>query len=246
MNILETIISPIKLSQASPEIVKAVQERLGIEVDGICGVQTILSFHGFKKRHFLADSDYLGATTAKKLLEVNLSKLITEVQAEAIFGRQITQVQLNDLNNCLQRFEINTKSRLTHFLSQIAHESCGLKYLEELATGAAYEGRKDLGNNQTGDGRRFKGAGALQVTGRANYQALCNYLNDPRVMEGCRYVAATYPFTSAGFFWWRNNLNKAIDSGGNIYRVTKIINGGLNGIEDRKRHYERVCKIITS
>lgn len=134
-------------------------------------------------------------------MAITVKPLITKAQAEAIFGRPITVTQLADLNNCLLRFAINTPARMRHFLSQISHESGGLRWLKELATGDAYQGRKDLGNVQQGDGRRFKGGGALQLTGRANYQALSTYLKDPRVMEGVEYVAANLPFTSAGFWW---------------------------------------------
>lgn len=246
-NILETITKPVKLTEASIEIVKAVQQRLGVEVDGIVGVQTILSFRKFKKDNHLAEPDILGSTTAKKLLEKTLDQeIISESQAETIFGRQITTAQLNDLNNSLRKFQINTPQRLRHFMSQIAHESCGCKFLKELATGDDYEYRSDLGNTTPGDGRRFKGGGALQVTGRANYQALCNYLNDPRVMEGVNYVAATYPFTASAHWWHVNGLNQMIDRGATVEQVSRRVNGKhpANGLSDRKRYYAIALKVI--
>lgn len=183
-----SVTTQVKLSKSSSFVIAAVQECLGISVDGICGVQTVFAFHAFKRKHNLGEPDYLGSTTVKYLLSF-LKPLITEYGAETIFKGQITTIQLNDLNSCLRRFHISTPSRMRHFLAQIAHESCGLKYLKELATGDAYEGRLDLGNTINGDGRRFKGGGALQVTGRANYQALCNYHYDPRVIKGNSYVA---------------------------------------------------------
>ncbi|MCX7219989.1 MAG: glycoside hydrolase family 19 protein, partial [Burkholderiales bacterium] len=78
---------------------------------------------------------------------------------------------LAGLNATMLEFNINTPLRLASFLAQVGHESGQLKYLKELASGDAYEGRKDLGNTQAGDGVRFKGRGLIQITGRANYKA---------------------------------------------------------------------------
>ncbi len=64
----------------------------------------------------------------------------------------------------------DTALRLAHFLAQVGHESGSFKYMEEIASGAAYEGRADLGNTQPGDGKLFKGRGPLQITGRNNYR----------------------------------------------------------------------------
>ncbi len=172
------------------------------------------------------------------------SKLVTQAQAEHVFENPIYDAELADLNACCDRFEINTPARLRHFMAQIAHESGGLKWLKELATGDDYEWRADLGNTQPGDGRRFKGAGAIQLTGRYNYQAFADFIGDPRVMEGVDYVSKVYPFSSAGFFWYRNEINQAIDNGANIYAVTRIVNGGLNGIEDRKRYFSLAREVF--
>jgi hypothetical protein len=110
--------------------------------------------------------------------------LISMAQAVAVFGRAPTATQLADLNSCLQRFAINTPARIRHFLAQVGHESGGLKWLLELASGDAYEGRKDLGNTRQGDGRRFKGGGAIQLTGRYNYQRFADYIEDQRCDGG--------------------------------------------------------------
>ena len=68
-------------------------------------------------------------------------------------------------------YAIDSPLRQAHFLAQVGHESAALRYSEELASGEAYEGRTDLGNNQPGDGPRFKGRGLIELTGRANYAA---------------------------------------------------------------------------
>lgn len=172
------------------------------------------------------------------------AQLISKQQAEAIFGNPIYDNELSDLNACLNRYQINTPARMRHFLSQIAHESGGLRWLKELADGSDYEYRDDLGNTQPGDGPKYKGAGAIQLTGRANYQALSQAIGDPKVMEGCDYVAKIYPFTSAGFWWHNNEMNSLCDSGASVEQVTRRVNGGYNGLEDRQAYHDKACRVI--
>jgi predicted chitinase len=173
-------------------------------------------------------------------------ELVTMAQAAAVFGRDPSQAQLDDLNACLKRFSINTPNRIRHFLAQIAHESGGLRWMKELASGDAYEGRKDLGNTQDGDGPKFKGAGALQLTGRYNYQRLADFISDEDVMLGCEYVSNKYPFTSAGFWWHLNAINSFIDNGANCRQVSAKVNGRdpANGLDDREAYYEKAVKAI--
>ena len=172
--------------------------------------------------------------------------LMNMAQADAVFGRAPTATQLNDLNSCLQRFAINTPARIRHFLAQVGHESGGLKWMLELASGDAYEGRKDLGNTRSGDGRRFKGAGAIQLTGRYNYQRFSDYIKDPRVMDGAAYVANQYPFTSAGFWWHNNAINAFVDQGANCRQVSAKVNGRdpANGLADREMYFTRATAAI--
>jgi predicted chitinase/tetratricopeptide (TPR) repeat protein len=170
--------------------------------------------------------------------------LVTRQQAESVYGRKMSDQQFNDLNSCLQRFEINTVPRIRHFLSQTAHESGGLRWMEEIASGSAYEGRRDLGNTSPGDGRKYKGAGVIQLTGRHNYQKFADFIKDQKVMQGHSYVAQVYPFTSAGFWWKNNNMNALCDRGGTVKEVTKKVNGGYNGLSDRQRYYDKACQVI--
>ena len=123
--------------------------------------------------------------------------------------------------------------RLIHFLAQLAHESGNFKYMEEIASGAAYEGRKDLGNTQTGDGKRYKGRGPIQLTGRANYrkygQSLgIDFENNPEIV-----AIPSVGLLVACKFWSDNDLNVVADRD-DVTTITRRINGGLNGFEDRK------------
>ena len=77
---------------------------------------------------------------------------------------------LDFLNNAMARYDINTPKRISSFIAQLLHESGGFMYVKEIANGSAYEGRKDLGNTEVGDGVKFKGRGLIQLTGRANYK----------------------------------------------------------------------------
>jgi predicted chitinase len=173
--------------------------------------------------------------------------LVSMAQSTAVFTKAPSASQLADLNACLARFNINTPARIQHFLAQVGHESGGLKWMLELASGDAYEGRKDLGNTQHGDGPRFKGAGAIQLTGRFNYQKFADYIKDPDVMDGAAYVASRYPFTSAGFWWQQNAINAFVDQGASCRQVSAKVNGRdpANGLADREAYFTRATAAIT-
>lgn len=170
--------------------------------------------------------------------------LVSKEQAEYIFNRTVNPNILADLNACLIRFGITEKEDIRHFLAQCAHESGGLRWLKELATGDDYEWRSDLGNNQAGDGRRYKGGGVIQLTGRANYQDFAVFMGDPKIMDGVDYVAEKYPVSSAGFWWKNNDMSRFIANGATVEQVTKRVNGGYNGLSDRIYYYERAKVVI--
>lgn len=128
---------------------------------------------------------------------------------------------------------LDTGLRLAHFMGQCGHESGGFRYMEEIASGGTYEGRADLGNTQPGDGKRFKGRGPIQLTGRANYRRVGrrigidleshpNMVSHPSVglLVGCVY-------------WADRGLNAKADAD-DLLGLTRAINGGTNGLEDRR------------
>jgi putative chitinase len=156
----------------------------------------------------------------------------------------ITTPEIDEMNACLERYDITTPQRIRHFLSQTAHESGGGRYKKELASGEAYEFRDDLGNDEVGDGPKYKGAGYIQLTGKYNYLRLSEYLGDPRVMEGVDYVAQNLPFTSAGYWWDDNEMNELIDNGADVVAVTRRVNGGTNGLADRQHYYDICLRVI--
>lgn len=149
-----------------------------------------------------------------------------------IYAHGRVEEYLPSLNAAMEEFEINTPAREAAFIAQVAHESGELRYVEEIASGEAYEGRVDLGNVYPGDGVKFKGRGFLQITGRDNYRACGEYLKldlleHPELLEtpegACR---------SAGWFWGiYKNLNPLADAG-NFKSITIRINGGLTHYDD--------------
>jgi putative chitinase len=151
--------------------------------------------------------------------------------------------QLPYLLASLARAQVNTSLRLAMYLAQLGHECAEGRYLEELASGAAYEGRKDLGNLQPGDGQRFKGRGAIQLTGRANYAAAGAALGLDLVARP--ELAATLPnaFELAAWFWARHALNGFADAG-DVDGATRRINGGLNGLAERLAYYDRAREVL--
>jgi spore coat assembly protein SafA len=154
------------------------------------------------------------------------------------------QQYLPYLNAAMNEFKINTPERKAAFLAQLAHESGDLKYMEEIASGAAYEGRRDLGNTQPGDGTRFKGRGPIQLTGRANYREAGRALG--LNLEGNPRQVATpeVGFRVAGHFWQSRNLNSLADSR-SFDSITKRVNGGFNGKASRDMYYNRALNALT-
>jgi putative chitinase len=123
--------------------------------------------------------------------------------------------------------------RLAHFMAQLAHESGDFKYMEEIASGQAYEGRADLGNTQPGDGKRYKGRGPIQLTGRSNYRrfghkAGINFERYPEIVAN-----PSIGLHVACLYWDDRKLNALADAD-NLEVITRKINGGLNGLDDRK------------
>lgn len=159
-----------------------------------------------------------------------------------VYGVPYTTVEpyVGFLNKYCSRYEIDTPIRLAAFLAQIGHESGRFCYTEEIASGAAYEGRKDLGNVCAGDGVRYKGRGLIQLTGRSNYAALSKDLGVDFVGNPALLAEPEYAVWSACWFWHKRKLNDLADNG--FFRdITKRINGGYRGLEDREKLYEK-CK----
>lgn len=132
-------------------------------------------------------------------------------------------------------FCITTPLRMAHFLAQCAHETMGFVLMTEMASGKQYEWNRVLGNTRRGDGVKFKGRGLLQLTGRANYQAYARsrFCNGDLMSHPDWLAQLPGAVKSAMWFWWSRGLNTLADQD-NVMAITRKINGGLNGIENRK------------
>ena len=174
---------------------------------------------------------------------------ITEQQLLRILpnaGRQ-AGVFVPVLNTAMSKYGIVTIARIAAFIAQVGHESGQLRYVREIwgptQQQAGYEGRADLGNTVKGDGSRYRGRGLIQVTGRANYAACgealgLDLINKPELLELPQHAAM-----SAAWFWSTKGLNTLADQG-QFAKITRRINGGLTGQDDRRALYDKALKVL--
>lgn len=194
--------------------------------------------------------------------------------AQIIPGNPYVDNWLDALNEILPEYEINTPQRIAAFLAQCAHESGGFRALKENLNYKAeslvkvfpkyfpsieiakeyahqqekiankiYGGRMGNGPEETGDGFRYCGRGLIQLTGKNNYTFFAGSLDIP--VEECAEYLQTFEgaVQSACWFWETNNLNSLADKD-DILTMTKRINGGTIGLEDRKKHYEHAKHVL--
>ena len=199
---------------------KSLQERAGVAADGAFGPGTmkagmaLLKLSPIRAAHFFAQTSH--ETGGFKAFSENLNYSAQGLQG--IFGKY---------------FPGNLEESYARQPEKIANR--------------VYADRMGNGNEASGDGWKFRGRGALQLTGKANYEAFSKYLGTNEVMENPDLVATKYSFESAMFFFERNKLWSICDQGINdaaILALTKRINGGTHGLEDRKaktyKYYEYV------
>lgn len=157
------------------------------------------------------------------------------------------------LNLAMDRFQINTRLRVAAFIAQVGHESGQFRYVRELG-GDQYLSKYDtgplakrLGNSPEadGDGQKYRGRGLIQITGRNNYLACSKALfSDDRLLRTPELLEqAECAANSAAWFWNSRNLNALADVG-DFLGITRRINGGINGLADRKSLYERALRVL--
>jgi putative chitinase len=166
-----------------------------------------------------------------QLTEEILRQLAPRARSNVIKG-------ILEYSHLIDEGEITPGPRRQMFLAQLAHESDGFRTTREYATGEAYEGREDLGNTEDGDGMRYRGRGLIQLTGRANYREFSDHLGVD--IEEQPDLVEQFPLALqvSILFWNKRKLSLLADAG-NFERITRRINGGLNGYADRRTYLER-------
>jgi len=200
--------------------------------------------------------------------------LIKEQLAQIIPKNPYKDYWYHALEQALPDYDINTPPRVAAFLAQCAHESGSFVFLQEnlnykaeslmrvwpkyfpnmdiarqyahkpeMIANRAYGGRMGNGPEETGDGWKFCGRGLIQLTGRNNYQSFADSIETP--IEDIPHFLATFEgaVQSACWFWENNNLNKWADQG-DMLTLTKKINGGTLGLDDRVKHFNHVLHVL--
>lgn len=221
-----------------------------LDPDGRIGPKTIAAISSFETKVMkLPGSDGMlapGDATVKALL-AGLAPGPSKEKLSVVMPRALPEkidLYFEPLVAGMKKYQITTPLRMAHFVSQLAHETASFLYAEEIADGSAYEGRRDLGNTQPGDGKRFKGRGLIQLTGRANYTQYhqdcgVDCVNHPELV-------ATDPFVGvevACWYWDKRKINQLADAD-DVKAVTKAINGGFNGLDDRVQYLGRAKAVL--
>jgi putative chitinase len=159
------------------------------------------------------------------------------------------------LTAAIAEFGIGRPARTAAFLAQLAHESGQFQFMEEIWGPTDAQRRYEppgkladtLGNTDAGDGKRFKGRGPIQITGRANYRRFGDLLNLDLVAEPERAAQPEVAFRIAALFWSKKGLNELADrvTAEAFKEITRRINGGFNGLADREQFYERAKGVLS-
>ncbi len=227
------------------------QRQNGLGSDGVVGPGTLAKAQqlGFVEEGGSGGSSGSSASTGSStptgspgsLSEQALAQIMPNLKADkrAVF--------FPFLLRAMDEFQINTPARQAAFLAQLAHESAEFRFMEEIwgptPAQRRYEGRSDLGNTVAGDGFRYKGRGPIQITGRFNYKKYGDLLGLDLINNPQQAATPEVGFRIAGAYWQKNNINAMADRQ-DIVAVTKAINGGTNGLDDRKKYYERAKRVL--
>jgi putative chitinase len=264
------------------DVVKQIQQKLGITADGNFGPGTEKSVKEWQTKNGLTPDGVVGPSTLEKM---GITSVIKEdviipsggpLSLEKLKGH-IPDSVIAQIPETAIKFNITNNLRLAHFLAQCGHESGGFKVFQEnlnysvdgltkifpkyfpgnlsesyakqpeKIASKVYGGRMGNGDESTKEGYKFRGRGALQTTGKENYKKLGDFLGID-LISNPDLVATKYQLASAAFFFESNKLWSICDKGADVETVTAVtkrVNGGVIGINDRIKHFNEYYSLLS-
>ena len=182
--------------------------------------------------------------------------MLTDLQLQQISPKLAAakrQLYLPHLNKAMRTYAVDTMQRTAAFIAQLAHESGEFRWMEEIWGPTDPQRRYEppgtlaarLGNTQPGDGKRFKGRGPIQITGRFNYTKYGTLLGTDLVAQPELAATPEFAFATAGLYWQSNGLNELADAG-DFVKITRRINGGTNGLPDRQKYHALALGVLAT
>jgi putative chitinase len=256
------------------EDVKKLQQKLGLLSDGDFGKKTEEAVKNFQLKNGLTPDGVVGDSTWNKIMGISPIPKISGLKLDKLKGH-IPDSVISQIPETAEKFKIDTPLKLAHFLAQCGHESGGFKVVNEnlnyssdglkktfpkyfpgtLSESYAkqpekigsrvYGGRMGNGVEETKEGFKFRGRGFIQLTGKNNYTAFGKAINED-LISNPDLVSSKYPLLSAAWFFSKNCLSKCVDAtDATITAVSKCVNGGTIGLEDRKKHFKEYYDLLT-
>jgi len=264
------------------DVVKQIQQKLGITADGNFGPGTEKSVKEWQTKNGLTPDGVVGPSTLEKM---GITSVIKEdvvipsggpLSLEKLRGH-IPDSVISQIPETAIKFNITNNLRLAHFLAQCSHESGGFKSVSEnlnyssdglkkifgryfpgnlsesyskqpeKIASRVYGGRMGNGDESTKEGFKFRGRGFVQLTGKSNYVNFTKFIGEDCVSNP-DLVATKYPLASAAFFFNNNNLWSICDKGTSddvVTQVTKRVNGGILGLQDRVNHFNEFYSLLS-
>jgi len=264
------------------DVVKQIQQKLGITADGNFGPGTEKSVKEWQTKNGLTPDGVVGPSTLEKM---GITSVIKEdviipsggpLSLEKLRGH-IPDSVISQIPETATKFNITNNLRLAHFLAQCGHESGGFKAVSEnlnyssdglkkifgkyfpgnlsesyakqpeKIASRVYGGRMGNGDESTKEGYKFRGRGFIQLTGKSNYTNFTKFIGEDCVSNP-DLVSTKYPLASAAFFFNNNNLWSICDKGADVATVTAVtkrVNGGVIGINDRIKHFNEFYKLLS-
>lgn len=258
---------------SSGQEVKRVQEALGLNADGIFGSGTEQAVRAFQEKNGLGADGIVGPNTFSMMVpevsaeNINLSKLSGHIPAEVIsqipdainsfkihtslrLSHFLAQVahESGNFKFKVENLNYGSKALLAVFGKYFNEETAAeFERKPESIANIVYANRMDNGDTESGEGWKFRGRGYIQLTGKRNYSLFNEFVQDD-VLSNPDLVADKYPLLSAAWFWSSNNLNSLADLGSDedvVKKITRRVNGGYHGLEDRLHHFKEYYGLLS-